>query len=161
LQGGKLSLPEQTTALIVSTGPGREIFPSGVERFGRPVSAQPLECSARPDDTQLRLLPDYLWHGAEAYGFRGEVWTCGRVARVIQEEFGVRYHKVHVSRLLKALGWTPQVPITRAMQRDEEAIERGQRDVWPALRRQARRERRTLAFVDERGFYLMPGLVKT
>jgi transposase len=115
----------------------------------------------RLDDTQLRLLPDFLWHGAEAYGFRGEVWTCGRVAEVIEEEFGVRYHKGHVSRLLKALGWTPQVPVTRAIQRDEDAIERWQRDVWPALRRQARRERRTLAFVDEAGFYLLPGRVKT
>jgi transposase len=116
---------------------------------------------ARLDDAQLRLLPDFLWHGAEAYGFRGEVWICGRVAQVIDEEFGVRYHKGHVSRLLKALGWTPQVPITRAIQRDEEAIESWQRDVWPALGRQARRERRTLAFVDEAGFYLLPGLVKT
>lgn len=116
---------------------------------------------ARLSDAQLRLVPDFLWHGAEAYGFRGEVWTCGRVAQVIEEEFGVRYHKGHVSRLLKALGWTPQVPITRAIQRDEEAIERWQRDVWPALRRRARRERRTLAFVDEAGFYLLPGLVKT
>src|SRR5262249_60302751 len=94
-------------------------------------------------------------------GWRGEVWTCGRVAEVIEEEFGVRYHRGHVSRLLKALRWTPQVPITRAIQRDEEAIERWQRDVWPALRRQARRERRTLAFVGEAGVYLLPGPVKT
>src|SRR3954466_5720616 len=25
---------------------------------------------------QLRLIPDFLWHGPEAYGFRGDVWTC-------------------------------------------------------------------------------------
>ena len=73
---------------------------------------------------QKRLIPEFLWHGAEAYGFRGEVWTCARIARVIEEEFGVRYHKDHVGRLLKELRWTPQVPIKRAIQRDEEAIER-------------------------------------
>jgi transposase len=123
----------------------------------RPSPGRPARLSA----AQLRLPPDFLWHGAETYGFRGEVWTCGRVAQVIEEEFGVRYHKGHVSRLLKALGWTPQVPITRAIQRDEEAIERWQREVWPALRRRARRERRTLAFMDKAGFYLLPGLVKT
>src|SRR5262245_1924667 len=130
---------------------------------GGPEALRSRASSGRParlSDAQLRLLPDFLWHGAEAYGFRGEVWTCGRVAEVIEEEFGVRYHKGHVSRLLKALGWTPQVPITRAIRRDEEAIERWRRDVWPALRRRARRERRTLAFVDEAGFYLLPGLVK-
>jgi hypothetical protein len=32
------------------------------------------------------MLPDFLWHGAEAYGLRGEVWTCGRVAQVIEEK---------------------------------------------------------------------------
>src|SRR4051812_38277468 len=30
---------------------------------------------------ELDLLPDLLSHGAESYGYRGEVWTCGRVAR--------------------------------------------------------------------------------
>jgi transposase len=41
-------------------------------------------------DGQLLLLPDFLWHGAEAYGFRGEVWTCARIAGVIAQEFGIR-----------------------------------------------------------------------
>ncbi len=68
---------------------------------------------------QRYLLVDSLWHGAEAYGFRGDVWTCARVARVIEEEFGVHYHKGHVARILQEIGWTPQVPITRAIQRDE------------------------------------------
>jgi transposase len=110
---------------------------------------------------QLRLIPDFLWHGAEAYGFRGEVWTCERVAGVIDEEFGVSYSKSQVSRLLKRLGWTPQVPITRAIQRDEEAIERWRTESWPALKERARDERRRLVFVDESGFYLLPGVVKT
>jgi transposase len=110
---------------------------------------------------QLARLPDFLWHGAEAYGFRGDVWTCARIAQVIQWELGVAYHKDHVSRLMKEMGWTPQIPVTRAIQRDEPAIERWRETVWPALRRQAVRERRTLVFMDESGFYLMPGVVKT
>jgi transposase len=110
---------------------------------------------------QVRLIPDFLWHGAEAYGFRGDVWTCGRVVDVIAEEFGVSYSKSQVSRLLKRVGWTPQVPITRAIQRDEEAIERWRVESWLALKEKAHRERRTLVFVDESGFYLLPGVVKT
>jgi len=113
------------------------------------------------DATQKRLIPEFLWHGAEAYGFRGEVWTCARIAQVIEEEFGVCYHKGHVGRLLQALRWTPQVPIRRAIQRDEEAIRRWRADVWPELRRRARRSRRVLVFEDESGFYLLPGLVRT
>lgn len=110
---------------------------------------------------QRAQLPDFLWHGPEAYGFRGEVWTCARLARVLREEFGVRYSKSHVSRLLREVGWTPQVPITRAIQRDEEAIERWRLTDWPGLRERAKRERRALYFVDEAGFYLLPGAVRT
>jgi len=110
---------------------------------------------------QKRRIADFLWHGPEAYGFRGEVWTCPRVARVLDEEFGVCYSRSQVARILKALGWTPQLPITRAIQRDEEAIERWADQDWPQLKRQASKEGRTLVFVDESGFYLLPGKVRT
>jgi transposase len=110
---------------------------------------------------QKRKIPEFLWHGAEAYGFRGEVWTRARIAKVIEEEFGVHYHKGHVGRLLQQLRWTPQVPIRRAIQRDEDAIRRWRDEVWLELRRRARRERRVLVFEDESGFYLLPGLVRT
>jgi transposase len=110
---------------------------------------------------QRELIADCLWHGAEAYGFRGDVWTCARVARVIEEEFGVRYHPGHVSRILKEIGWTPQVPITRALQRDEAAIQRWREHDWPQLKRIATRQGRTLVLVDESGFYLLPSVVKT
>ena len=111
--------------------------------------------------TQRALIPEFLWHGPEAYGFRGRVWTCARVAKVIEEEFGITYHKGHVARLLKGLRWTPQAPVRRAAQRDEAAIDRWRRAVWPELLKRARKERRGLVFVDESGFYLLPGVVKT
>lgn len=110
---------------------------------------------------QKRLIPEFLWHGPEAYGFRGAVWTCARISRVIEEELGISYHKDHVGRLLKELGWTPQMPIRRAIQRDEEAIEHWRMAVWPELLRRAKRERRVLVFEDESGFYLLPGVVRT
>jgi len=116
---------------------------------------------ARLSNEQMRLIPELLWHGAEAYGFRGEVWTCARVASVIHEEFGVLYHKDHVGRLLKALGWTPQMPIRRALQRDEKAISEWRSYRWPELVKEARKERRVLVFEDESGFYLLPGMVRT
>jgi transposase len=131
---------------------GREALTSHTDRRGVAPKLTP---------EQVRLIADFLWHGAEAYGFRGDVWTCGRVADVLREEFDVSYSKSQVSRLLKRIGWTPQVPITRAIQRDEEAIARWRVESWPALKEEARRERRELVFVDESGFYLLPGVVKT
>jgi len=122
-----------------------------------PAPGRPSRLSRRQKD----LIPEFLWHGAEAYGFTGEVWTCARVALVIQEELGVLYHKHHVAKLLKELNWTPQMPIRRAIQRDEPAIRRWRNEVWPELLKRARKERRTLVFEDESGFYLLPGLVRT
>src|SRR6185312_4217601 len=112
-------------------------------RDGGPEALRARPCPGRPPKltpAERRSIPEFLWHGAEAYGFRGEVWTCARVAEVIEEEFGVRYHKGHVSRLLRELQWTPQIPIRRAIQRDEPAIRRWREAVWPGLRRRARRE---------------------
>ena len=133
-------------------------------RDGGPETLRARPAPGRPprlSSDQLRSIPELLWHGPEAYGFRGQVWTCARIAKVIEWEFGVRYHKDHVGRLLKALHWTPQQPIKRAIQRDDEAIRRWRDETWPELLRRARQERRTLVFEDEAGFYLLPGVVKT
>ena len=97
----------------------------------RPHPGGPAKLSAG----QRQLIPEFLSHGPAAYGFQGDVWTCARVAKVIEYEFGVLYHKAHVSRLLKALDWTPQKPIERASQRDEAFIEQWRSDVWPALKK--------------------------
>jgi transposase len=125
--------------------------------LGHPTAGSPPKLTAG----QLRKIPEFLCYGAEAYGFRGDVWTCARIAQVIRLEFGVSYHKDHVSRLMKELGWTPQIPDTPAIQRDPVAIEHWRIAVWPELRRKAARERRTLVFIDESGFYLLPGVVRT
>lgn len=84
---------------------------------------------------QRERIPELLSHGAEAYGFRGAVWTCARVAEVIKWEFGVVYHPAHVSRILKDLQWTPQKPIERARQRNETLIEQWRTEVWPELKK--------------------------
>jgi transposase len=110
---------------------------------------------------QKHLIPDLLSHGAEAYGFRGDAWTIARVAKVIEWEWSVNYHRSHIARLLKAFGWTPQLPIVRATQRDEKAIASWRTEKWSELKKQARLERKTLVFVDESGFYLLPARVRT
>jgi len=125
--------------------------------FARPHPGRPPELAHE----QKQLIPDLLSHGAEAYGFRGNVWTNARVAKVIEWEWSVNYHRSHVARLLKELGWTPQLPIVRATQRDEDTIALWRTEKWSELKQQARLERKTLVFVDESGFYLLPARVRT
>ena len=85
----------------------------GVEglRHKPPPGATP-----RLSEDERAKLPELLAQGAEAHGFRGEVWTCERVATVIRREFGVSYHPAHVSRVVRALGLSLQKPQRRAEQ---------------------------------------------
>jgi transposase len=73
---------------------------------------------SRLSEDQRAKLPELLARGAQAHGFKGEVWTCERVAVVIRREFGVSYHPAHVSRVVRMLGLSLQKPRRRAEQRD-------------------------------------------
>lgn len=95
----------------------------------------PPGATPRLNEDERARLPELLAQGAQAHGFRGEVWTCERVAQVIRREFGVSYHPAHVSRLLKALRQSLQKPQRLAEQRDEEAIERWKEKKWPSLKK--------------------------
>src|SRR5215211_7456658 len=108
---------------------GRE---GGVEGLRRRIAPG---ATPRLSQEECARLPELLARGAPAHGFRGDVWTCERVAEVIRKEFGVSYHPAHVSRLLKQLGLSLQKPERRANQRDEEAIERWKDQKWPALKK--------------------------
>ena len=120
--------------------------------LSRPRSGAPRRLS----EAQLNLIPDLLSHGAEAYGFRGDLWTCRRVAKVIEQEFNVSYHKAHVSRLLKEVRWTPQKPLDRALQRDETAIAQWREDVWPELKKKQRWNTEPLSLLMNRAFTCCP-----
>jgi len=95
----------------------------------------PPGATPRLSEDERARLPELLAQGAQAHGFRGDVWTCERVAIVIRKEFGVSYHPAHVSRLLKALRQSLHKPQRRANQRDEEAIERWKEERWPSLKK--------------------------
>jgi transposase len=88
---------------------------------------------------QRAQIPELLARGAEAYGFRGQVWTARRIGEVIWRTFGVRSHRDHVSRLLRQAGWSRQQPNERATQRDAEAIRQWHEERWPALKKRPRR----------------------
>jgi transposase len=91
---------------------------------------------------QLARLPALLQRSPEVYGFRGELWTRGRIAAVIHLEFGVSYHPRHVGRLCRAIRWSPQKPARRARQRDEAAITHWRQETWTALKKGRRRSSR-------------------
>ena len=123
-------------ALGVSKGAVSQWMTLVPEQGEEGLRAHP-RCGAPPrlSGGELSLLPEFLAVGAEAYGFRGEVWTCARVTKVIEWVFGVVYHKAHVARLLKQVGWTSQKPLERAAQQDEARIAYWRATVWEELKK--------------------------
>ncbi|MBI4629776.1 MAG: transposase [Candidatus Rokubacteria bacterium] len=84
---------------------------------------------------QKERLVRLLLRGPMAHGWRTELWTTQRIAQLIEEKFGVRYHRDHVGRLMHALGWSHQKPERRAIERDEAAIGRWKRKEWPRIKK--------------------------
>jgi transposase len=87
---------------------------------------------------QQRQLVKALLAGPLAAGYHTDLWTTPRIAELVAARFGVSYHPDHVGRLLHALGWTPQKPERRALQRDEAAIARWKTRDWPRLKKRRR-----------------------
>lgn len=94
--------------------------------------------TCRLSDQQKRSLRTILRRGALAHGFPTDLWTCDRIAEVIFKQFGIHYDSGHLSRLLRALGYTPQKPKTEARERDPQAAEHFRRVTWPAVKKGAK-----------------------
>jgi transposase len=93
---------------------------------GRPPRLSPAE---------KRQLVNLLTRGALRAGYRTDLWTLPRVAALIHQRFGVRYHPAHVWKVLTALGWSCQKPERRAVERDEVAIARWTQGEWPRIKK--------------------------
>jgi transposase len=65
----------------------------------------------------------------------GAFWTTKRVATVIRERFGVSDHPAHISRLLRQLRQSNQLPVVQATQRDPVAVQAWSEERWPALKK--------------------------
>lgn len=84
---------------------------------------------------QQAELATALVEGPEKHGHATAVWTLPRVAKLIEERTGQRYHPGHVWRVLRELGFSCQQPTRRAIERDEAAIAQWKRVGWPRLKK--------------------------
>ena len=99
----------------------------------KPAPGRPPKLS----DKQKMRLEKMLLKGAEAAGFPSNLWTCSRVVELIRKRLGVSYHVNHVGRVLRSLGWSPQKPSRRAIERDEEAIAQWKRTTWRSAKKKS------------------------
>ncbi len=82
-------------------------------------------------------------------GFEFALWTRAMIREVIREQFGVRLSDVSVGRLLRKLGLSPQRPLRKAYQRDEEKVQAWRKAAYPEIRKLAKKEGATIYFGDK------------
>jgi transposase len=126
------------------------------------LNAKPIP--GRPPNLTLKQkqhLERLLLNGPLAVGYKTDLWTLHRIAQLVKRCFHITYHPGHVWKILRALGWSCQKPERRATQRNEAAITRWKRYVWPQIRHRAEQRGAHLVFVDESGFLLIPNVKRT
>lgn len=97
----------------------------------KPVPGRPMKMARR----ELGWLASTLLKGARAAGYANDLWTCPRIARVIESHCRVKYDQSGVWRLLRGMGWSPQKPERRAIERDERRIRAWLREEWPRIKK--------------------------
>jgi putative transposase len=87
------------------------------------------------NDRQITRLEQALLDGPAVAGWtEDERWTLARVSTLIGRMFHVSYSLKGVALLLHRMGWTPQVPVHRAAERDDEAVATWRKTTWPQVK---------------------------
>jgi transposase len=101
----------------------------------KPHPGKPSRLNPRQKEKLVRLLEK----GRLKCGFATDLWTCPRVAEVIERHFGVRYDDSHVWRILRQLGWTCHASQRRPREQDPAAPQRWRKRDWPRIKKGARK----------------------
>lgn len=89
----------------------------------------------RLSEQQWQDVEAKLLCGPRSCGYPTELWTLSRIRDVVEQVSGVRYDTGHLSRILRALGWSCQKPKRRAKERNEDEIARWVKEEWPRIQR--------------------------
>src|SRR5205823_3670026 len=115
----------------------------------RPATGRPRTLTAAQERHVFRWING---RDPRQYGFDFGLWTRTIVAQLIEKKFDIQLGVTAVGEMLAKLGLTPQKPLQRAYQRDRQAIERWQRETYPAIVSEARAQAAEIFFWDESGF---------
>jgi transposase len=99
--------------------------------LARPVPGRPAQLSS----TQEKIVRRWLTGPATEHGFTTELWTGPRLARVISEEFGVRFHPDYLGVWMRRRGFSPQKPQPIAQERCAQQIATWLERDWPRIKK--------------------------
>ena len=119
----------------------------GIEALkAKPISGRPPTMSGQ----QVRYLYELLTtQTPEQLEFEFALWTRAMIRKLIRDQFGIRVSEVSVGRLLKKMGLTPQKPLHRAYEQDEEQVRQWKEEIYPRIQTLAKKEKAVIYFGDE------------
>jgi len=83
------------------------------------------------------------------HGFDFGLWTRQIVADLILDRFGVELSPSGVGKILRRLGLTPQKPLRRAYERDDKAVQEWVDEVYPRVKKYAKKKGAEIFWLDE------------
>lgn len=83
------------------------------------------------------------------HGFDFGLWTRQIISELILKEFDIEMSITSVGKLLHRLGLTPQKPVRRAYERDDEEVQHWREKVYPKIRQEAKKLGAEIFWLDE------------
>ena len=115
------------------------------KRRGRPKGGSLLRWQA------AQIAKTVVNHYPEQLRLPFYLWTREAVGQLIEQRFGIGLSVWTVGRYLGRWGFTPQKPVRRAYEQDPEVVQRWLEEEYPAIQRQAKKEKGVIYWGDEMG----------
>lgn len=112
----------------------------------KPTPGRPASLTDRQMDELTAIIEEI---DPRQLGFSLALWTRGMVGDLIWERFKVKLTDVSVGRILHKLGMSPQRPLYRAYQQDPEKVEDWKENIYPEIRKEAKKSDALIFFADE------------
>ena len=92
--------------------------------------------------------------------FKYVLWTREAVKKLIKYEFGEDMPISTVGKYLQRWEFTSQVPIKRAYERNDKAVQTWLKDTYPAIEKQSKEENAEIQWADETACVSLPSIIK-
>jgi transposase len=93
----------------------------------------------RLSPAQEQQVLSWLAHKPSTFGFVTDLWTAPRLAHLIEQRFGVRYHPRYLNEWLTRRGIRPQKPQRQSKDQDPVEVARWLREDWPRIQKKSKK----------------------
>ncbi len=112
-------------------------------------------------ENQKEKLKKIIDSGPRIYGYDTDLWTLKRISEVISREYNIEYNTTHIWRILKNLGYSAQIPVAVAMEKNPEYVNEWLGKNYPEYVKEAGEKNATILFQDESGVQSRPNVRRT